>query len=110
MLLRVTGERESQVLAARLTCGSEVPQSFQRCDKRPGYKKCSREWCAHSNPSSSPSLCVAVMEMMSGYSYRRFSTGSSCDARVAGTVPKMMPTIDDTMIAMMADRPEMGKW
>jgi len=43
------------------------------------------------------------------YSYRRLSTGSSCDARVAGTVPKMIPTIDDTMIAMIADSPEMGK-
>ena len=42
------------------------------------------------------------------YSYRRLSTGSSCEARVAGTVPKMIPTIEDTTIAMIADSPEIG--
>lgn len=42
------------------------------------------------------------------YSWRKLSTGSSCEARVAGTVPKIMPTIDDTTMAMIADKPEIG--
>jgi hypothetical protein len=43
------------------------------------------------------------------YSYRRLSTGSSCEARPAGIVPKMIPTSDDTAIAMIADSPETGR-
>src|SRR5579864_7554461 len=42
------------------------------------------------------------------YSCRKLSTGSSCAARVAGNVPKMTPTSDDTTIAMIADSPEIG--
>jgi len=45
----------------------------------------------------------------STHSYRKLSTGSSCEARVAGTVPKMIPTTDDTTIAMIADNPEIGR-
>src|SRR5262249_42848559 len=42
------------------------------------------------------------------YSYRRASTVSSCAARVAGTVPKIIPTPDATRIAIIADSPETG--
>ena len=42
------------------------------------------------------------------YSYRRLSTGSSCAARVAGTVPKTIPTSVETTIATIADHPEIG--
>ena len=42
------------------------------------------------------------------YSYRRLSTGSSCAARVAGTVPKRTPTTDETTIAIIAESPEIG--
>src|SRR5580765_2570216 len=42
------------------------------------------------------------------HSYLRLSTGSSCAARVAGRVPKIMPTSDETTIAMIAERPEIG--
>ncbi len=42
------------------------------------------------------------------YSYLKLSTGSSFDARVAGTVPKIMPTKDETKIATIADKPEIG--
>ena len=46
--------------------------------------------------------------LASVYSYRRLSTGSSLAARAAGTVPNRIPTSDDTTIATIADRPEMG--
>src|SRR5580765_6338974 len=42
------------------------------------------------------------------HSYLRLSTGSSCAARVAGRVPKIMPTSEETTIAMIAERPEIG--
>ncbi len=42
------------------------------------------------------------------YSYRKLSTGSNCAARMAGRVPNKIPTSDETTIAMIADRPEMG--
>jgi len=42
------------------------------------------------------------------YSYRRLSTGSSREARLAGMVPKMIPVIDDTTMAIIADSPEIG--
>jgi len=42
------------------------------------------------------------------YSYRRLSTGSSCAARAAGTVPKITPTTDETTIAMRPESPVMG--
>ena len=45
---------------------------------------------------------------MGTYSYRKLSTGSSCAALVAGIVPKIIPTSDDTMIAMIAESPEIG--
>ena len=38
----------------------------------------------------------------------KLSTGSSCAARVAGIVPNTIPTKDETTMAMMAERPEMG--
>src|SRR6185312_13998626 len=42
------------------------------------------------------------------YSYRSASTVSNCAARVAGTVPKMMPTPEATRMAIMAESPETG--
>ena len=39
---------------------------------------------------------------------RRLSTGSSWAARAAGTVPKITPTTEDTMMAMTADQPLIG--
>ena len=44
----------------------------------------------------------------SPHSYLRLSTGSSWAARVAGRVPKIIPTRDETTIAIIADSPEMG--
>ena len=34
--------------------------------------------------------------------------GSSCEAREAGTVPKMIPTMEEIRMAMIADKPEIG--
>jgi hypothetical protein len=52
--------------------------------------------------------CVIFTWELVTYSCRKLSTGSSCEARVAGMVPKMIPTTDDTTMAMIADKPEMG--
>jgi hypothetical protein len=52
---------------------------------------------------SSQSLCLGRL-----HSYLRLSTGSSFAALVAGTVPNTTPTRDETRIATIADRPEMG--
>ena len=46
--------------------------------------------------------------VLARYSYRRLSTGSNWEARVAGTVPKMIPTMDETKIAIIAESPEIG--
>src|ERR1041385_5905124 len=42
------------------------------------------------------------------YSYLRLSTGSSLAALAAGTVPNRIPTRDETTMATMADKPEIG--
>ena len=42
------------------------------------------------------------------YSSCRHWTGSSCAARVAGTVPKMIPISDDTATAISTEAGEIG--
>src|SRR5437773_7268937 len=46
--------------------------------------------------------------LASHYSYLKLSTGSSFAARAAGTVPKRIPTSDETTMATIADSPETG--
>src|SRR5262249_20828863 len=60
------------------------------------------------NQGASAQRAVYTLFHIRTYSYRKLSTGSNCAARLAGSVPKIMPTSDDTTIAMIADRPEMG--
>lgn len=55
--------------------------------------------------ATSPAFLLFAGE---NYSYLRLSTGSNCAARVAGTVPKITPTIVETIIAIIADNPEIG--
>ena len=42
------------------------------------------------------------------HSYRKLSTGSSLAARAAGIVPNSTPTIPETTIATIAERPDTG--
>src|SRR5579863_2773566 len=55
----------------------------------------SLSWSTSSaeNPSSDN------QDLEACYSYRKLSTGSSCAARAAGTVPKITPTTEETTIA-----------
>src|SRR5215475_10377387 len=42
------------------------------------------------------------------YSYLRISAGSNAAALIAGSVPKITPTSDDTAMPTAADNPETG--
>src|SRR5215469_859969 len=63
---------------------------------------------SHSHELQTTSLELSATSNPRRYSYLKLSTGSSCAARVAGSVPKITPTNDDTTIAMIADNPEIG--
>ena len=57
---------------------------------------------------TSGSGLIARSSWLVAHSYRRLSTGSSWAALLAGSVPKIIPTSDETPIAMIAERPEIG--
>jgi len=84
----------SEGASTGMRCGSSLATKSEQGRRRVCKFRAQKTW-------GSAADCTA-------YSYRRLSTGSSWAARVAGTVPKITPTTEDTMIAMMADRPEIG--
>ncbi len=105
-LAQTTFETAARITAADKTGRSPSPQMpWPPAGRGPAGHKAGRD-LVPSIPARRLRAAWAVA--VSGYSYLRDSTGSICAARVAGTVPKITPTMSDTPRARMIDQGLMG--